>query len=272
MAIMINGEMTQLLPATDRGLHYGDGLFETIAVVNGRPRLWSAHMARLQRGCEVLGLPMPDLHLLHSEALTLSSSEQRAVIKLIVTRGSGGRGYRPPADATPQRILFRYPWPDYPELSSGIRLRVCQTPLACNPALAGIKHLNRLEQVLARAEWDDPAIHEGLMCDLGGQVKEGTMSNLFWVEEGRLFTPDLNRCGVAGVMRAQVMAIARNLGTTLETAEILPEELLQMDEIFMTNSLVGIWPVGHFAGRDFLPGKLTQGLQAVLQSRLEDEE
>ena len=98
------------------------------------------------------------------------------------------------------------------------------------------------------------------------------MSNLFWVEEGRLFTPELSRCGVAGVMRAQVMAMARDLGLTVETAEIHPEELAQMDEIFMTNSLVGIWPVGHFADRDFLPGKLTQGFQLILQSRLEDEE
>lgn len=269
---MINGELRETLAATDRALHYGDGLFETLAVVNGRPRFWSEHMARLQHGCAVLGLPDPDPEQLLNEALTLCANEERAVLKIIYSRGSGGRGYRPPQQPSPQRLLFRYPWPDHPELSNGIHLRVCQTPLACNPVLAGIKHLNRLEQVLARAEWDDAAIHEGLMCDLDGQVKEGTMSNLFWVEEGRLFTPDLSRCGVAGVMRGQVMAMARDLGITVQTADILPEELVQMDEIFMTNSLVGIWPVGHFSGRDFLPGKLIQGLQSLLQSRLEDEE
>ncbi len=272
MAIMINGEMTELLSATDRGLHYGDGLFETLAVINGRPRFWLAHMARLQRGCEVLGLPMPDPQQLHEEALSLCGGEERAVLKLVITRGSGGRGYRPPQEPSPQRLLFSYPWPDYPELANGIQLRVCQTPLACNPALAGIKHLNRLEQVLARAEWDDVAIHEGLMCDLDGRVKEGTMSNLFWVEEGRIFTPDLSHCGVAGVMRAEVMAMARDLGIRVDTAEIHPEELLQVDEIFMTNSIIGIWPVGHFSGRDFMPGKLTQGLQSVLQARLEEGE
>jgi 4-amino-4-deoxychorismate lyase len=194
---MINGEIKELFPATDRGLHYGDGLFETIAVINGRPTLWQAHMERLQCGCELLGIPLPDLQQLHEEASSLCSSEERVVLKLMITRGSGGRGYRPPQDVLSQRILFRYPWPDSPDLSHGIQLRVCQTPLACNPALAGIKHLNRLEQVLARAEWDDPAIHEGLMCDLDGRVKEGTMSNLFWVEDSQLFTPDLSRCGVA---------------------------------------------------------------------------
>jgi 4-amino-4-deoxychorismate lyase len=269
--IMINGERTELLPATDRGLHYGDGLFETIAVVEGRLRLWNAHMERLQRGCEVLGLPLPDLQQLHDEALFLCGTVERTVLKLVITRGSGGRGYRPPQDVAPQRILFSYPWPDFPDLSHGICLRVCQTPLACNPALAGIKHLNRLEQVLARAEWDDPAIHEGLMCDLDGRVKEGTMSNLFWVADGRLFTPDLSRCGVAGVMRAQVMALARDLGIGVSTAEIHPEELAQADEIFLTNSLIGIWPVGCFDGRDFPRGELTQGLQSVLQAKLEGE-
>jgi 4-amino-4-deoxychorismate lyase len=269
MVIMINGEMKGLLPATDRGLHYGDGLFETIAVINGSLCLWSAHMERLQHGCKVLGLPMPDIQQLHDEALSLCGSEERAVIKLVITRGSGGRGYRPPQHVLPQRILFRYPWPDYSDLSQGIQLRVCQTPLACNPALAGIKHLNRLEQVLARAEWDDVATHEGLMCDLDGQVKEGTMSNLFWVDEGQLFTPDLSRCGVAGVMRAQVMALARDLGIRVHTAEIHPDELVQMDEIFITNSLIGIWPVARFAGRDFQAGELTLGLQSVLQAKLE---
>ena len=125
---------------------------------------------------------------------------------------------------------------------------------------------------MARAEWDDAAIHEGLMCDLDGRVKEGTMSNLFWVEDGQLYTPDLSRCGVAGVMRAQVMMLARDLGIKVTTAEIYPEELVQMDEIFMTNSLIGIWPVAGFSGRNFLPGELTQGLQSVLQANLEGRE
>lgn len=269
--IMINGEITELLPATDRGLHYGDGLFETIAFINGRPRLWQQHMERLQRGCAVLKLPPPDLEQLHAEALWLCANEQRAVLKLVITRGSGGRGYRPPQEGAPQRLLFRYPWPDYSELSHGIQLRLCQTPLACNPALAGVKHLNRLEQVLARAEWDDPAIHEGLMCDLDGRVREGTMSNLFWVADGQLYTPDLSCCGVAGVMRAQVIALARDLGIRVSTAEIHPDELLHAGEVFMTNSLIGIWPVARFAGRDFSPGELTLGLQAVLQAQLEGE-
>lgn len=267
--IMINGEQRDTLPATDRALHYGDGLFETLAVINGRPRLWPAHMARLQRGCEVLGLAPPDQQQLYDEALTLCGAEERAVLKIIYSRGSGGRGYRPPQQATHQRILFRYPWPDYSEQQQGIRLHLCRTPLACNPLLAGIKHLNRLEQVLARAEWDNPDIHEGVMCDLIGWVKEGTMSNLFWVEGGILHTPDLSNCGVAGIMRAQVMELACEMGLELVIAETTPQGLSQVDEIFVTNSLIGIWPVTHFNGHDYPLGVMTQQLREALQKRLE---
>jgi 4-amino-4-deoxychorismate lyase len=266
---MINGEVREMLPATDRALHYGDGLFETVAVVNGQPRLWVAHMARLQRGCEVLGLPVPDQQQLYDEALALCGAEKRAVLKIIYSRGSGGRGYRPPQQATPQRILFRYPWPDYSVQQQGIRLQLCWTPLACNPLLAGIKHLNRLEQVLARAEWDDPDIHEGVMCDLVGQVKEGTMSNLFWVKKGILHTPDLSGCGVAGIMREQVMNLACELGMELVIAETTPQGLTEADEMFVTNSLIGIWPVLHFNGHDYPLGSVTQQLREALHKSLE---
>ena len=270
--ILINGEVNKEISATDRGLHYGDGLFETIACINGKPRLWPAHMARLQRGCEVLGLPQPDTEQLYHEVCSLCRDQARAVVKLIYTRGSGGRGYRPPHVMVPQRLLLSYPWPDYSDSAGGIRLRLCDTPLACNPVLAGIKHLNRLEQVMARAEWDDATTHEGLMCDLDGWVKEGTMSNLFWVSGDTLHTPDLSRCGVAGVMRDQVMVEAGRIGIEVKLAEIEAEGLVQVDEIFMTNSLVGIWPVAEYAGHRFAAGRVTARLQAALQQSLESFE
>lgn len=267
--ILINGKKTEFVSATDRALHYGDGLFETVAIVNGKPRLWLSHMARLKRGCNKLGLPVPDLQQLYAEAVSFVESEEPFVLKIIYSRGSGGRGYAPPQTATPQRILLSYPWPDYSGLSGGIHLHLCQTPLACNPALAGIKHLNRLEQVVARSEWDEAAIHEGVMCDLTGNVKEGTMSNLFWVAGGELHTPDLSRCGVEGVMREQVINCANEIGIAVNIAEITPEQLSLVDELFMTNALIGIWPVASFAGHDFMPGELTVRLQSVLQEKLE---
>jgi len=255
------------LPLSDRALHYGDGLFETIAVIRGKPRLWDSHLARLVRGCERLKIPPPNLNTLYDEVVTVADSDERVVVKVIYSRGSGGRGYRLPDESSPRRIVMRYPWRLLP--AGDIRLRFCHTPLSCNPVLAGIKHLNRLEQVMARAEWVVPEIYEGLMCDLNGAVKEGTMSNLFWVKKGRLYTPDLSTCGVAGVMREQLFAVAATQGVTVETAEIAPEELLLVDEIGITNALIGLTPVAWLEDYQLPSNKLLSQLQIALNESLE---
>lgn len=265
--ILINGEQRDSLPTSDRAIHYGDGLFETIAVVNAKPRLWSAHMERLALGCERLKITPPDFCQLHDEVLAAAGAEERAVIKIIYSRGSGGRGYRLPDESSPRRIVIRYPWPDFPE--SGIRLRFCRTPLACNPALAGIKHLNRLEQVMARAEWSEPDIQEGVMCDLDGRVKEGTMSNLFWVRGSVLYTPDLSSCGVQGVMRAQVIECAAELGIDCVSSEITDQALLEVDEIAISNALIGLCPVSQLAGHQLPSSELVERLRVALNTRLE---
>lgn len=262
--ILINGQPEETIAATDRGLHYGDGVFETIAVNNGKPRFWTQHMARLQEGCERLGIPLPDAHILENEAAWLCGENRKAVIKIIITRGSGGRGYRSPSSPEPVRIIMRYPWPNHVVPQQGITLRLCSTPLACNPTLSGIKHLNRLEQVLARNEWSDETIHEGVMCSTVGEVIEGTMSNLFAVRDGRLLTPELGHCGVAGIMRAQILGLADELGIGCDVARILPSELTAMDELFMTNSIIGIWPVACYEGHVFGERRVTRTLMKAL--------
>lgn len=269
--ILLNGEPQQNLPATDRGLHYGDGVFETIAVVDGNPQLWSSHMRRLHLGCETLGIPLADETLLQREAGQLCAGLDRAVLKIIITRGSGGRGYRPPATSQPNRLLFRYPWPDYADSSEALHLRLCRTPLACNPVLAGIKHLNRLEHVIARSEWDDEGIAEGLMCDLHGNLIEGTMSNLFCVRNGVLLTPDLSRCGVEGIMRAEVLALADSTGIPYEVLSFGVTELDTMDEVFITNSILTIRPVASIGSVSYGDNPVTQRLQVALQQVLEEQ-
>ncbi len=242
---LVNGVPATSLSLEERALHYGDGLFETLAIREGRPEFWEEHLRRLRSGCERLGFPAPDSRLLESEARQLCGERERGVLKIIVSRGTGGRGYRPPERANPTRILSLHPWPEWPEShqTQGVEARICSTPLACNPALAGIKHLNRLEQVLARAEWGDPAIAEGIMLSTDGHLVEGTMSNLFLVRDGRLLTPDLSRCGVAGIMREKVMESACRLGIECETLFLGLEELEKAEGVFLTNSLIGIWPV-----------------------------
>ncbi len=253
--MLVNGVPGASFDANDRGLHYGDGLFETIAVHGGAPALWDRHMQRLLLGCERLGIAPIDAAQLRRESLQLCEGVAEGVLKIIITRGSGGRGYRaPPSGATqPTRLVALYAWPEYPPAFwvEGVAVRLCSTRLGSNPALAGIKHLNRLEQVLARSEWEDPAIPEGLMLDGEGHVIEGTMSNLFIVRNGRLLTPDLSRCGVAGVMRGCILDGVRDTGIPAEITQITLDDVKSSDEVFLCNSLIGVWPVKHCAGIDF---------------------
>ncbi|MBA1149204.1 aminodeoxychorismate lyase [Ectothiorhodospiraceae bacterium WFHF3C12] len=248
--MLVNGRWSETLPASDRGLQYGDGLFETLAVVHGRPALWDAHMARLQAGCRRLGITMPDAGTLSEEAESLARACRAGVLKVVVTRGSGGRGYAPPSDAEPTRLLSLHPYPDYPpsHWRDGVAVRVCRQRLGSQPALAGLKHLNRLEQVMARAEWDDPEIAEGLMLSQNGEVVEGTMSNLFVVSGGAAVTPPLEDAGVAGVMRGLVMERLRESGVAVREQRLNLSAVAGADEAFLTNSVIGVWPVRAFEG------------------------
>ena len=262
--MLVNGEPAELISATDRGVAYGDGLFETVAVRDGAPELWREHLVRLAEGCGRLAIPCPEE--IEAEARGLCDGVERGVLKIIVTRGVGGRGYRPPEHPAPTRLLSIHPWPDYPGewWRDGVTVRLCDTPLGANPRLAGIKHLNRLEQVLARAEWSDPAIAEGLMRDGDGRVIEGVMSNLFVVRDGGLLTPTLDRCGVAGVVRGAVMKMAASLGITCVEGEVREETLNRADELFLTNSVIGIWPVARLGERRRPVGPVTRRLQGAL--------
>ena len=251
--MLINGVQTDQVSALDRGIQYGDGLFETIAVVDGRLRLWERHIQRLCHGCKQLGITVPEQTELLAEAKAAIKDQQRCVLKIIITRGSGGRGYRPPIDEMPSRIIYCSPWPDYSEdcWAKGILMRVCSTRLGINPTLAQFKHLNRLEQVLARSEWNDPTIFEGLMLDIDGRAIEGTMSNLFLVQNGALITPDLSRCGIAGVMREVILACAASLNIPVSVKGVSLDDVKSADAMFIVNSLIRILPVRGLSGQRY---------------------
>ena len=264
--VLVNGKPNNCVPTSDRGLLYGDGVFETIAVENGQLRYWSQHLHRLQSGCERLGMESVNETQLEEECRSLIEQSQQAVIKVIITRGSGGRGYRLPEQPQLTRIIQLHAWPDYPASCKerGIKTRICRTQLGHNPSLAGIKHLNRLEQVLARQEWDHPTIMEGLMLDSSGDLVEGTMSNVFIVKDAVLMTPDLQFCGVAGIMRAQVLEMAAENSIAARIQRIELDSLLQADEVFVCNSLMDIWPVIGIDEHTFLKGPVTTRLQTLL--------
>lgn len=238
LAMLVNGQASQHIPADDRGFQYGDGLFETALLVRGRVRFLDDHLRRLFSGCTRLGIAAPDEQTLRSEIAQVTAGDERGVLKIIVTRGSGGRGYRPSSVAGSTRVVALHPFNPTPQ--AALRLRWCEIRLGRNARLAGIKHLNRLEQVLAQSEWREGEADEGLMLDTEGEVVCATSANVFAVRDGALITPDLRFCGVHGVMRAQVLKAAAKLRLVVSEEPLWPQDLETASEIFITNAVRGI--------------------------------
>jgi 4-amino-4-deoxychorismate lyase len=242
LSAWINGRKSASIDHRDRGLQYGDGVFETMRVRRGQVRLLEYHLERLDRGCRQLKIAGPPPRALRRELARVAAGRGEGILKLIVTRGPGARGYRPTGrerctrivalDALPKAILSHAPTP--------ARVRLCATPLGLNPRLAGLKTLNRLESVLARAEWHDVRIWEGLMRDVEENIVCGTMSNLFLRKGSTLMTPMLDRCGVAGVMRRWVLAGAADLKLRIAERRIGWRDLSGAEEVFMSNAIVGL--------------------------------
>lgn len=241
--VWINGRRAHHLDVRDRGFAYGDGLFETMRVRAHTLRLLELHLQRLAHGCRRLGFTAPDSRTLRREIAAAAALRADGVLKLIVSRGLGARAYRPPVDVTATRVLMLGAAPAPLPEARGVALRVCRTRLGANPRLAGLKTLNRLESVLARMEWRDPRIWEGLMLDAEGHVVCGTMTNVFVRRARTLQTPLLDRCGVAGVMRRWVLSQAAGLHLKLLEARMRLTDLAEADEVFLTNAVAGIVPV-----------------------------
>ena len=264
---LINGKFVDELAAHDRGLHYGDGLFETITVENMQLLCWDEHLKRLERGCIKLNIAVPDKNLLKNEVSALINTESQGVIKIIISRGQGGRGYKILENIAPTRIISLYPWSyQYDQnSSSGVKTRICKYRYAKNPLLAGIKHLNRLEQILARSEWNDNSIAEGIVMDSENYIIEGTMSNIFCIIGKTLYTPDLSACGIEGIVRGKIIELASNLKFDVEIKKIPLEFLMNAEEIFMCNSIIGVWPVNVIDETKFSKHKKTKNIIKTLQ-------
>jgi len=271
--ILANGRPTQGISPLDRGLHFGDGLFETIACRRGRPRFLALHLDRLIQGCERLRIAPGDVDTIRGEVTELAHRTDAAIVKLIVTRGESlARGYAATGSERPMRIALRYPWPieETGSWRAGVRAGVAAMRLGENPALAGLKHLNRLEQVLAQTERDIRQVRELLLFSSSGRLVCGTMSNVFLVKESKLQTPRLDLCGVAGVMRRVVLREARRAGIRIEERELTAQDLEQAEEVFLTNARIGIWPVNALESRELAVGPVTQSLQSAIEPMLED--
>ena len=269
---LVNGVPEERVAVAERALQYGDGLFETISCVGGRPRWLDLHLQRLRLGCERLRLPFQDYGSLAREIAALAATEQaaaeqaagepRCLVKVIVSRGVAlRRGYAPSGAEQPTRIVSRYEWPLESSPAAALRVCVSEVRLGINPRLAGLKHLNRLEQVLAQLA--RPAgVDEVLMLSSSAEVIGGSMTNVFFADDTGLFTPQLEECGVAGVMRRRVLQAAGALrhpegsavgdprapmGVTVR--RVMATELAGVREAFVTNVRWGIRSIGSLDGR-----------------------
>ena len=248
----------------DRGFQYGDGVFETIAIRNGEPRLWSRHMRRLERACERLGFERPTLLEPYVEIALRDTREDRrhCLIKIIVTAGVRQRGYARAMPSHTETFIGVYPatTTNRPAYLKGVATTLCETRLAVGSPLAGIKTLNRLEQVLARSECQPTGAYEGLTLDAEGRLICGTMSNVFLVRDNSLVTPSLHRCGVQGIMRDLVIDTCGDV----EICDLTLEDLAAADEVFITNSQIGAVPVHRCDDYRWKVGRVTRRVMRKL--------
>ena len=267
--VWINAKPESSLPVTDRGLAYGDGVFETVRC---QPRmvLLDEHLERLEKGLQLLGLPV-SIDAVRSSIASYADHFSPGLIKVIVTRGSGGRGYLPPESPEPRIIIQGFDLPTYSAAwyREGVAVFLCQTTVSGSSSLRGLKHLNRLEQVMARREFSGAEYQEGLMADDTQSYLEGTMSNLFLIKDEVLLMPPLATQAVQGTMQRFVVEICRQTDCSYRELDLVSEhQLLDADRVFVCNSVFGLWPVRRLMHRDLAvkPSELFDHIQHKVMS------
>jgi 4-amino-4-deoxychorismate lyase len=265
---LVDGEILEHVQVNDRGLNYGDGLFETLAVSQGHPRWWQDHMDRLSAGCDRLNMQMPPQAVLLREVQTVSAGRRQCIVKIVLTRGSAGRGYHPADPPGQTRLVSSHSWPLGIEEAGvlGVEARLCSLRLAVQPALGGIKHLNRLEQVLASSELpinDETGAPsaEGILLDMDEHVTCAVSANIFLVYRDQLMTPRLDRCGVRGVLRGRILKAFKK---RCELRRITRDMLDEASEVFLCSSVRGIIPVRSIDGVSIPIGPVTREFQQWL--------
>ncbi len=261
----LNGKIINELDIKERGFAYGDGIFSTINIHNGQAQLLDLHWQRLQKSCARLRITETFLTQWQADFEQFMAQNPYSICKIIITRGCGGRGYLPDTQALPNCYFLAYQRQEHPTLyQHGINTAFLNQCLGLNPLLAGLKHLNRLEQVLLRQELASLGFPEGVVCDIQGRVIEGVFSNLFMIKNQVLYTPALRQAGVEGVMRQHILHLAQHLQYSVSIEDLMPKHLLTADEVFFCNSLYGIWPVKQLQDTLYSANPMTQHLQASL--------
>lgn len=265
---LVNGSPSDFISLTDRSFQYGDGCFTTMLTRNGTIQYWSYHRDRMNACLDLLQIPHPDWQQVEQWLDRVVRSDHRAGIKLHISRGEGGRGYSPTQVDSPNVTISDFIYPPHYEqwLEQGLSLGICTTRLGHNPLLAGHKHNNRLEQVLLKAEMDGAHLPDGIALDIDDHVIETTMANVFWFRGNQLCTPDLSKSGVSGVIRRVILEWAKANGIAIEVGNFALTDLLDADEVFITNSILGVAPVNQIGEKTFAIGTITKRIQEMVNS------
>lgn len=257
--ILVDGDAATVIPTDDRGLAYGDGVFRTLRVTGGMPIAWSDHMERLVDDCRRLALSFPGEEWLAADARRLFTAADEGVLKVMITRGSGGRGYAPPTGQASRRIVSAHTLPIHGAGGlEALELEYSPVRLAIQPLLAGVKHLNRLEQVLARAKCQRQRQEDALMCDAAGRPLCTTMRNLLFCDSnGQWTTPALTRAGVVGVTRQRLMRALDLRGRRVTAVDMTREDMVDMRAVIACNSVGGVRPVSRIDRHAFAASEKT---------------
>lgn len=266
MLVLVNGQADTQASALDRGLLYGQSVFETIAVSNSKACLLDLHLKRLVLGANTLNIPICiDQVTADIDKALAKLDASRAVLRVAISMGEGGRGYLDPVEATPTRIVSIHSYPDHDSANwlEGIKLGVADVRISHQPALAGIKHGNRLEQIIARSQWQADW-QEALLLDQNDCVVEATQSNVFIVKDDTVFTSKLDFAGVAGVAREYIISQLDNLGMRFESVSLSVNQIEAADEVFLSNSVIGLWPVKQFKNKIYSSFKTSHKLLKLM--------
>jgi 4-amino-4-deoxychorismate lyase len=262
-------QINQILDIHERGLHYGDGLFETLLKLNTEIPLWSKHYNRLRKGCDKLSIPVPDDTWLLEKIDAETEGQDSAVVKIIVTRGRGGRGLKLPQNNQASVFILSYLYAEIVGKALQLDVAMSHTRLPINPNLAGIKHLNRLDYVLATIELERiGGMGEAILCDTEGYIVEGIISNLFFCLDDEVYTPSLDYAGVEGIMRQQILEHLEKQGIAVQTGRYFPAQLLQASECFLCNSVQGVRPIRSIDGVEFSCGPISQMLIQTFNTKI----
>ncbi len=263
--ILIDGKKQSKASIFNRNTQFGDGLFETCLVENKKLLFWSNHFERMKLGCDRLKISMIDETLWLSDikkAFSLMKIDN-CIVKLVLSRGESLRGYSYKDNIRPIRITI------VSELKKNnqdkrFSLEFCNSGYNSNPKLAGIKHCNRLEQVLASASIK---VDDGIMLDENENVVSVTQGNIFCIQGNRLITPNLDKCGIEGTRRAVILKIAVDLGFDINIKNLSVAELLRSDEVFISNSIQGVGPVNQIEDFVYSKHKITEIISEALKEK-----